>query len=385
MRVTRRIARLVLLASGILTLVLAMWGGLLRMEVQWLAAIPTAQVYHGPLMIGGFLGTVIGLERAVALGSSWGYLAPLGSALASAALVLRGSSALGSALLVFASGVLGLVFLALLGRQRSTSTVILAIGAVAWLAGNLVWWSGDPIPRAVPWWIAFLVLTIAGERLDLSRLLRRTPAQRRLFLFAVALYLAGVAIGLGYPGLGWLVGGLGWLAIAGWLIAFDLARRTVRQPGQARFIAVCLLSGYAWLAVAGILVLVALGRLLLDLGAGWEWLHLAPMAGPAYDAILHSVLLGFVIAMIFGHAPIIFPALLGTRMVYSPRFYAHLGLLHASLILRVLGDLAGSWRAVETGGLLHAIAILLFVVSTVTSLRGREATASAARDRGGPS
>jgi hypothetical protein len=33
------------------------------------------------------------------------------------------------------------------------------------------------------------------------------------------------------------------------LATFDIARRTVRQSGVTRFIAVCLLSGYVWLGV----------------------------------------------------------------------------------------------------------------------------------------
>lgn len=31
------------------------------------------------------------------------------------------------------------------------------------------------------------------------------------------------------------------------------------------------------------------------------------VAGPLYDAMLHTFFLGFVFGMIFGHAPIIFP------------------------------------------------------------------------------
>ena len=58
--------------------------------------------------------------------------------------------------------------------------------------------------------------------------------------------------------------GAGFVALAAWLGAFDVARRTVRGAGLTRFIAVALLSGYAWLAVAGLLLLrwphVAAGR-----------------------------------------------------------------------------------------------------------------------------
>ena len=56
-------------------------------------------------------------------------------------------------------------------------------------------------------------------------------------------------------------------------------------------------------------------------------------------------------------------------MIYGPRFYLHFVVLHASLILRVIGDLnddLGRWRV--WGGLLNAIALLLFVVNVARSI-----------------
>jgi hypothetical protein len=46
----------------------------------------------------------------------------------------------------------------------------MGIGAVAWLAGNLLWLSGWLVAQIVLWWVAFLILTIAGERLELGRI-----------------------------------------------------------------------------------------------------------------------------------------------------------------------------------------------------------------------
>ena len=81
--------------------------------------------------------------------------------------------------------------------------------------------------------------------------------------------------------------------------------------------------------------------------------------GPYYDAMLHTVFVGFVLAMIFGHAPIILPAILGqTTSPYHPAFYAPLGLLHASLLLRTVGDLVGWWPGRRWGGLFNAMAVL---------------------------
>ena len=140
----------------------------------------------------------------------------------------------------------------------------------------------------------------------------------------------------------------GWLGIAAWLLAFDVARRTVKNAGLTRFIAVCLIAGYLWLAVAGVLAL----------------LHGGVPAGFAYDAMLHAVFVGFVISMIFGHAPVIFPAVTGRTLPYSPWFYGHLALLHLSLLVRTAGDLSGQFTLRKWGGLLNAAAILLFLALT---------------------
>jgi hypothetical protein len=59
---------------GMLALVGALVGGLVRLGWALAAPAPLA-AFHGPLMVAGFLGTVIGLERAVALGRLWAYAA----------------------------------------------------------------------------------------------------------------------------------------------------------------------------------------------------------------------------------------------------------------------------------------------------------------------
>ena len=83
--------------------------------------------------------------------------------------------------------------------------------------------------------------------------------------------------------------------------------------------------------------------------------------------MVHALFLGFVMTMIFAHAPIVFPAVLGIQLHYTPRYYIPVILLEASLVLRLLGDflLWGPGRL--WGGLLGALAILLFFLGTITS------------------
>lgn len=147
------------------------------------------------------------------------------------------------------------------------------------------------------------------------------------------------------------------VALAVWLFRYDIARRTVRQTGLPRFVALCLLSGYFWLCAGGLLA-IAQGGL---------------FPGPHSDAILHCVFLGFVLAMIFGHAPIIVPAVFRIAIPYRAAFYLHLVLLHASLSVRILGDLLPWWPGRLWGGAMNGAVVLVFVLNTLLAVRaGRE-------------
>ena len=162
---------------------------------------------------------------------------------------------------------------------------------------------------------------MAGERLELARLGRLTDRRRVAFVAAAGLFGAGVVAATWLPD------------------ARDPARRrrparrlprgspatTSRAgrsaiPGVTRFIALCLLAGYAWLAVGGATWLV--------------WGAAAPAL--ARDAMLHALFLGFVISMVYGHAPVILPAVLRVPLPYRPWFYGHLALLQAGLVVRVV-------------------------------------------------
>jgi hypothetical protein len=205
--------------------------------------------------------------------------------------------------------------------------------------------------------VAFLVLTIVGERVELARIRFHGPAGRRTFAGAVGLYVVTLLlIPIDAP-LGVRLSGLGLLAITAWLLRHDVAWLTVRKPGFPRYSAVCLLTGYAWLGVAG-LILVATPQL---------W------AALTYDAFLHAVLLGFVFSMIFAHAPFIVPGIVGRRVGYSALAWLPLALLHVSVVLRVVGDLRLDQELRHTSGLLSGIAILLYgAVLVIGLLRGPE-------------
>jgi hypothetical protein len=306
---------------------------------------------------------VIGLERAVALGRAWAYAAPGLAGLGGLALLTGLPPTLGAALFSLGSLVLLAVFVRIYRLRPEWASALLAIGAACWLVGNALWLAERSLIEVVPWWAGFLVLTIAGERLELGQVLLR-PRVRLALLAACGLVLVGLGVSPVALEAGLRLAGLGLLGLAAWLARFDVARRTVRRAGLPRYGAVCLLLGYAWLGLGGLL-----------------WLTSAPEfhGGFLYDAMLHSLFLGFVFSMIFAHAPTIVPAVTGIAVRFQNRFYLHVGLLHASLALRVLGDLAGSFELRRVGGLLNAIALLLFIGLTIgAAWSGRRPTPRAA-------
>jgi len=313
---------------------------------------------HGPLMICGFLGILITLERVVALQRKWMFAAPLTTGLGWL-LSLAFPKLIAGPLLITLGSLGTLVVLSYIVRRESAIyTWTMWAGSAAWLGGNLAWLFGMPVYRLVLLWMAFLILTIAGERLELSRVLRPTQHQMRLFGLAAGLFGLGALLSLALPEAGSRLAGAGMLALAAWLVRFDIARRNLRHPiPLTRYIAYCLFGGYLWLGLGGALYL------------GYGVLA----AGPVYDAALHSVLVGFVFAMIFGHAPIILPALFQIMLPFRKAFDYPLGLLHLSLALRVVGDLAGLDLARRWGGLINEIAILAFLALTILSIRAAAA------------
>lgn len=340
-----------LLALGIASLFCAVWAGLLRFG--W--GLPSGRAnlieLHGPLIVFGFLGTVISLERAVALRRAWGYLAPAGT-IAGAALLFAGvREGIGELVLLLAGCVLVGLFVVILRAHATVSAATLMLGALLWVVGDALWLHGDPLLQVVPWWAGFLVLTIVGERLELAAMGRLTSRGRAVFVALTLLLLSGLALSAADASSGIRVAGAALAGYALWLARFDIARQTVRRRGLPRFVALALLPGYFWLGVGGVL-----------------WLRYgAVVAGPSHDAELHSLLLGFVFSMIFGHAPVIFPGVLGVAIPFHRVFYAHLALLHAGLVVRIGGDLAGNFTAARWGGLLNATAIGLFLLTTIAS------------------
>lgn len=341
----QRFPRILFLAPGAVALVTGLLAGAARMGIALPEPIMGMSDAHGPLMAVGFLSTVIGLERAVALGKDWAYFAPLFTGLGGLLFLLG----LPFAAYLMLMGTLVLAFAGMEGwrRQPSLHSSVMALGAGANALAAALWTSGLDVPEIVALWMAFLILTIAGERLELTRFLPPSKIRSASLVVLSALILASSVACIFDQDAPARLLGAALLGLAVWLFVFDVARRNLKETGLTRFIGAALISGYVWLAVGGIALLH----------------HAIPSGGFEYDAVLHLVFIGFVFSMIFGHAPVILPAVLKRQAPYHPLMTVWLALLHAGLALRIAGDHTADALLRQAGGLMNEAAIVLFIAT----------------------
>ncbi|WP_374668438.1 hypothetical protein [Ramlibacter sp.] len=344
-----RFAAAALVALVATALLSAVAGGLLRAGVPLPAGgdwLPRAAVWHAALMICGFMGTVIAIERAVALKARWAWSAPALSAAATATL-LAGQRAASVTLLVATGLCFVAVNLALLRRQDALHTRVLVGSAGCWLAAHLLFGLGFDA-AAVHGWFAFVIWTIAAERLEMTRLMRRRRAAAPALVALLAVMAGAVVAAPAWPVAAGVAYGAALTGLAAWLLAYDIARVTIGSHGLARYMALCLIAGYLWLAFAGL---------------AWAG---AALGLPLRDAALHAVGIGFVFSMMMAHAPVILPAVAGIKLQFGPAFYLPVTLLHLSLLVRLGPGLAGGpWRA--AGAALNALAIAAFAATAVAA------------------
>lgn len=309
-----------------------------------------AQV-HGMVLVLGFVGTLVALERATALGRWIGFTAP---ALLGAGAVLLVVElvplVVGKSVLTAGAAAFTLVYVPLWRRQRDAALLTQLLAAALGCAASILWLGDVAVDRLFPWLVAFVVLTIAAERVELARITMGPHAGGRLLVAGWSIVIA-LVVSLVSAGAGAMLLGATLAVLTAWLVRHDVARRTIKARGVTRFMAACMLAGYAWLAVAAVILLFG---------------H--PEGRPAYDAVLHAVFLGFTMSMIMAHSTTILPAVLRRPLPYRPVFWVAVVLLHAGLLVRIgLGDGLGGATAWQVGGVLNIAALVLFLVIAVGS------------------
>ncbi|HNI69969.1 MAG TPA: hypothetical protein PKX56_03485 [Marmoricola sp.] len=343
-----RIPPTIFLLPGGLALLAGLDAGLL------LAGLPTPvdrtdlTARHGMLMVLGFLGTLIALERAVALRQPWGLLAPGCLGLGGIALMVGAPQWLGALLLVNGCLALVVVYSQLFARQRDEATAVEMLGAVAALAGAALWFRLD-IPALLPWLVTFILFTITAERVELARL-HRPPGSERTLLWLSVVVMAGALSTLLLGEIGARLFGATVLILTLWSANGDVARKTIRLTGLPRFSAAALLLGYFWLAC---------GSLIWLIGG-------TPGSISSYDAAVHTVFLGFAMSMVIAHAPVILPAVIRRPLPYHPSLWVTLFVLQIGLIIRVgIGDGLGNQTAWDIGIWITVAALLLLPITAI--------------------
>lgn len=373
-------SRMVLLIGAGLAALLGLVAALIRADlVHPSGKVPLADL-HGGLMVYGFLGSAIGLERAVAYRSGgsgkprWGFLAPaLGLVGSLLGILVMVSSALG-----FAPGwariellagipwtlsmlVLTAVYMGIWCRQASAEVLIQVLGSLVGLVGAAGWVGGlDPAVLA-PSWLLFLVLTIVGERVELARAvfsdIRLESGILGLGLLVVLMLLVqSLTPRVGYPLLG-----LSLAVLLLVMVGHDVAKATFRHGGLPGFMGTCMLSAYAWGLLAALIWMVAP----LDSQTYWG------------DMALHALAIGFIMTMVIAHVCMIVPSVIRRPLPFHPLLWVAWGLMQVGLLVRLLGTvrlLTPMWKVGNALNVLGMLAMMATVVYLAAS--GRRILAS---------
>lgn len=330
-------------------LIFGMLSGLGRMG--WQMPLPELYVHHGSIMVGGFLGSLISLEKVIPLKKPVLLLGPLLSA-SSIIIFLIGHAQAGVAMLIISSAMLVVVYFNYLKNQRSLYLSLALMGALCWCTGNIMLLWRHFYPMAFPWWMGFILFTIVSERLELAKFLPVTRRNKHLLICLLGLFFLGLF--LPFHKTGAYIAGASMSLMAIWLLQNDVIRVGIKKNGLTRFMAMALLAGYCFLLFEGIFLIV-----LEDVSQ-------------SYDVVIHTFFIGFAFAMIFAHGPVILPGVLGLSVKpYSQLLYVPLVVLVSSLVMRITSDLEiipFHLRAFS-GWITFGSIILYFLIMVTTTIR----------------
>jgi hypothetical protein len=328
---------------AVVNLLIGLWAGLLR--AGWQLPGSTFAVHHGAILVGGFLTTLIALEKVIPLKKNWLLVIPVISA-GSLLIALPGSI---YGLYCMIAGAVGL--LVVLGfytylHPRELAASLMMAGAGCLLIGDVLLLNRQFYPMAFPWWMAFLLLTITAERLELSKFLPVTNQHKAILVALLSLFVLGLVFP--FHGVGNILSGGSAIGVSFWMLRHDVMGIGLKKEGLVRFSAIALVIANAWLMVEGIILITS------------------PQTAFAYDMAVHVFFLGYTFAMIFAHGPIILPGVLGIQVrPYHPVLYVWLFLTQGSLLFRVVMDGFENPSGRYWSGIVSGIGILLYFLTIV--------------------
>lgn len=328
----------------IFSLVAAIWAGWIR--IGWRLPVSNVAAQHGSLMVNSFLASLIFLERAVSFRNRWILFIPFLNALSAVAFAFNLTAAGQMCLIIGSIGFTGII-LYFIFRFREAYYFVFLTGAFCLLAGNIILYKTNFYPGVVVWWMGFLLFTIVGERLELSRFLPLSDFKKMLLWICLSAVLLSVIWPFHMKGTIFLA--VAFALTATWLLRYDMAKHSIRLKGQHRYSGLLLITGYFWL-------LITSGFLIFENRLAF-----------GYDAVLHSFFIGFVFSMIFSHAPIILPAVAKLHIkIYRPFLYVWFILLQVTLAVRVIADCVEDVTCRKLAGLSNGVVILLFFISVAS-------------------
>ena len=146
----RRSVRTALLATTGVSMLAGLYAALLLVVDREPTAAQRLPDVHGILMVLGFLGTLVALERSVALRQRWAYAAPLALGLGGIALVVPIPLRVGRLLLILGCALATAVLVHLWRRQEDDPTATQILGAAMALGAAILWTRLDVVDL-LPW------------------------------------------------------------------------------------------------------------------------------------------------------------------------------------------------------------------------------------------
>ena len=337
---------LFILPLVMLSLLTGIFSGWFRIGWNLPISLPSGE--HGALMVGSFLGTLICIERSVSYPNRIALIVPLLNSLSIVFFLLSMPKTAYVFLILGGSGLTAIYYMVYV-KHKGIHILIMMAGAMCYLIGSVVLYNISFYPSVVMWWIAFLFLTITGERLELSRfiLMKNAAKKQSALIFLISLFIVSILLPF-HSTFGSLLSAVSLIGSAFWLFKYDMAKHSLKKPGQSFYSGLLLITGYVWLVITGIFFV---------LGAYF---------GTFYDASLHAFFLGFVFMMIFAHAPVILPAVLKLNISpFGKSLYLWYGFLNITLIFRVITFIPQTAQYKMWAGMFNGIAVLGFFVNMI--------------------
>ena len=243
--------------KALFNLLAGMAAGLVR--IGWRFEVHGLAASHGAIMVGGFLGTLIALEKLIPLKNKVLYVVPIlsGGSLIMFCFGLQDAAIM---MITIASFCLSCIFAYYYSKHRELHFLIMFVGALCWLMGNIFLYSENFYPLSFPLWLGFILLVIVGERIEITKFLPVTLIQKTMLFVFLALYVASAFIS--FHGIGSILAGVSLIGISLWLLRYDVIRMSLYKTGLTRYVAVALLCGYMSLLICGVFFITLRGSIM---------------------------------------------------------------------------------------------------------------------------